>query len=125
MIVSKKDPTTDFREDTDRMIEALTGFTRGDFSARLPVADLDSPIAALHTAINVTGQELERALESERSSSVLLDALHAAQEAYIRGGDVGDLFDRLLRRLLELTSSEYGFIGEALRDSDGAVMGQA
>jgi two-component system NtrC family sensor kinase len=59
---------------------------------------------------------VEQALiESHR----LLQALTEVQTAYIQGHATPRLFDKLLSVLLELTRSEYGFIGEVLRSSEG------
>ncbi|AKJ05161.1 phospho-acceptor domain-containing protein [Archangium gephyra] len=58
----------------------------------------------------------ERALHA---SNTLLQALTEAQLEFIGGSDAHLLFDKLLTVLLELTESEYGFIGEVLRDAQG------
>ena len=49
----------------------------------------------------------------------LLRAITRAQSGFIIGQNTGDLFDRLLDSLLDLTDSAYGFIGEVMRDPDG------
>ena len=41
------------------------------------------------------------------------------RDRYIVGADTHDVFEHMLTALLEMTSSEYGFIGEVLRDQDG------
>ncbi|WP_375766062.1 ATP-binding protein [Archangium gephyra] len=69
------------------------------------------------------GRSRSRALVAERAlhaSTSLLQALTEAQLEFIRGSDAHQLFDKLLNVLLELTESEYGFIGEVLRDAQGA-----
>jgi two-component system NtrC family sensor kinase len=48
------------------------------------------------------------------ASNLLLRALTEAQTEFIRGSNARKLFDRLLEVLLDLTNSEYGFIGEVL-----------
>jgi signal transduction histidine kinase len=58
----------------------------------------------------------EKALHA---SNLLLQALTEAHLEFTRGSDAHGLFDKLLQVLLELTQSEYGFIGDVLRDSDG------
>ena len=68
------------------------------------------------------GRSRSRALVAERAlhaSTNLLQALTEAQLEFIRGSDAHHLFDKLLAVLLELTESEYGFIGEVLRDARG------
>ena len=69
------------------------------------------------------GRSRSRALVAERAlhaSNSLLQALTEAQLEFIRGSDAHHLFDKLLAVLLELTESEYGFIGEVFRDAQGA-----
>ena len=46
----------------------------------------------------------------------LLSAIHKVQGECIDGSHAVELFDGLLNELLDLTSSEYGFIGEALHN---------
>ncbi len=48
----------------------------------------------------------------------LLQAITKAQSEFIANADPRILFDGLLENLLEITESEYGFIGEVLRDPD-------
>jgi signal transduction histidine kinase len=54
-----------------------------------------------------------------QASNLLLRALTEAQLEFIRGSNARKLFDRLLAVLLDLTSSEYGFIGEVLYTEAG------
>jgi two-component system NtrC family sensor kinase len=63
-----------------------------------------------------TGAPMEQQLEA---TNRLLRALTQAQTEFIRGSDANGLFNRLLGVLLDLTSSEYGFIGEVLFDPKG------
>ena len=49
----------------------------------------------------------------------LLEAITRAQRSYEVGASPRALFDRMLSDLLELTGSEYGFIGEVWRDEVG------
>ena len=48
----------------------------------------------------------------------MLAVLSRAQERFIRDKNTRELFDEMLRDLLELTGSEYGFIGEILYSPD-------
>jgi len=61
----------------------------------------------------------KRAEMSLRGSNALLNAISRTQALYIAGADTHDVFEHMLTALLEMTSSEYGFIGEVLRDQDG------
>ncbi|MBL4848833.1 MAG: response regulator [Planctomycetes bacterium] len=56
--------------------------------------------------------ELHEAREEERATAELLRAISRAQTAFILGADSRHLFAELLTDLLQLTSSEYGFIGQ-------------
>ena len=61
----------------------------------------------------------KRAEMSLRGSNTLLNAISRTQALYIAGADAHDVFEHMLTALLEMTGSEYGFIGEVLRDQDG------
>lgn len=62
---------------------------------------------------------MDRPLKLDEGVS-LLTMISEAQEDFILNGDTRVLFDRLLQRLLDLTLSEYGFIGEILHTDVGA-----
>nr|WP_298141310.1 PAS domain S-box protein [uncultured Pseudomonas sp.] len=57
--------------------------------------------------------------QSEQSRQ-LLAVIAAAQAAYINAQNQRVAFDALLKRILELTASQFGFIGEVLYDEQGA-----
>lgn len=63
----------------------------------------------------------KRAEQSLQRTNQLLSAISAAQSRFITEADPGILFDNLLETLLELTQSEYGFIGEVLYDETGST----
>ena len=50
----------------------------------------------------------------------MLAAMARIQELFLNGEDASQAFDALLDAILGLTDSQYGFIGEVLRDDDGA-----
>ncbi|MCB9753579.1 MAG: sigma 54-interacting transcriptional regulator, partial [Myxococcales bacterium] len=52
-------------------------------------------------------------------SNQLLDAMMTAQQAYLLGESVQDVFSMLLEHVLRITESEFGFMGEVLRGDDG------
>jgi diguanylate cyclase (GGDEF)-like protein/PAS domain S-box-containing protein len=65
--------------------------------------------------------ETERA-EAEsalRHSHTLLQALTETQRGFLLEGDVQATFEHFLAPLLDLTGSQYGFIGEVLHDDGG------
>lgn len=49
----------------------------------------------------------------------LLESVRAAQAAFIAKGDPRAVFASLLRTLVSLTDSEFGFVDEVLHDADG------
>jgi signal transduction histidine kinase len=75
-------------------------------------------IAAAGTMQDITDRKRARAA-LERTNR-LLESLAQAQSRFIVEADPRSTFDEMLRILLELTDSEYGFIGEVHRDSGGA-----
>ena len=75
----------------------------------------------MSTALGHQKTDSGRAAQWElQASNRLLEALTEAQREFIRGSDTYRLFSRLLKVLLELTDSEYGFIGERLNTPEGA-----
>ncbi|MFM7243688.1 MAG: PAS domain S-box protein [Planctomycetaceae bacterium] len=55
----------------------------------------------------------------EQAAADMADIVRASQEQFIAGVPPTRLFADLLDRMLRFTGSEYGFIGEVLRDGDG------
>lgn len=74
-------------------------------------------IAKLEEAV----QQLELAQAEISQNNRLLRAISQAQIAFINATDRLTIFDELLTDLLELTDSEYGFIGEVLFRNDGTA----
>jgi len=63
--------------------------------------------------------EIEAAEQVAQRSNALLSAISRAQMRFIQKPNLQEMFDELLASLLELTGSEYGFIGQVLRQADG------
>jgi len=82
-----------------------------------PLRDRDGDLQVTGVAVDIT--EREKAASSLRVSHGLLDAISHAQSLYITGADPQAIFDGMLSALLEMTASEYGFIGEVLHEADG------
>lgn len=59
-------------------------------------------------------EALKRFEDDVSKGAALLEAIHQAQSKFILNHSIKDIFDNLLNCLLELTKSEYGFIGEVL-----------
>lgn len=60
-------------------------------------------------------QGVQRELER---TNLLLNVLWEAQDQFLVDGATADVFDKLLSLVLDVTESEYGFIGEVLTDAD-------
>jgi len=68
-------------------------------------------------------EELKKLRHVEKDMELnasLLHAIHNAQSMFVDNHSIKDIFDNLLTNLLELTGSEYGFIGEVLYDSENS-----
>ena len=70
-------------------------------------------------------KKVEEKLRIQQKYSVLLekdralfDAMSRAQSQFITDTDPRDIFDHLLVELLQMTESEYGFIGQIFHDDD-------
>ena len=61
----------------------------------------------------------KRTEDDLRRTTELLESVRAAQAAFITHGDARPVFASLLRTLVSLTGSEFGFLDEVLRDADG------
>lgn len=57
--------------------------------------------------------------KNSRSAWLMLDAIRQAQTRFIVDEASHDCFDDLLKILLSITESEYGFIGEVFNKADG------
>ncbi len=84
-----------------------------------PLRDADGDIVAGIEAVrDVTARKASEA-ELNRSNR-LLNVISRAQSCFIEDAGPRELFDGLLEGLLEITGSEYGFIGEVLFTEDGS-----
>lgn len=94
--------------DRDEPYWELASFT----PIRLP----DGPIShCLKISQDITDRK--RAEQNLLNSNKLLSSLTSAQNRYFFNPYPRQLFEELLNELLELTKSEYGFVGEILYDS--------
>lgn len=87
-------------------------------TSKVPLRDPDGLVLGiLGTYQDITKRkQIENSL---RASYALLDAISRAQSLYILGADPNAIFDGMLAALLDITESEYGFIGEVRREADG------
>jgi PAS domain S-box-containing protein len=64
--------------------------------------------------------ELQHKHQQTEESRQLLALITQAQAAYINAANQREAFDTLLRRILEVSASQFGFVGEILHDEAGA-----
>ncbi|MCG4455357.1 PAS domain S-box protein [Pseudomonas sp. MMS21-TM103] len=72
------------------------------------------------TMISRHRDELQHKHRQSEQSRQLLAVIAQAQAAYITAQNQRETFDALLQRILELTASQFGFIGEVREDDQGA-----
>jgi PAS domain S-box-containing protein len=65
--------------------------------------------------------ERKRAEEGMRRTTQLLESVRLALSSYLESGNAQAPFDFLLKTLLSLTGSEFGFLDELLHDEQGAL----
>ncbi|KYC38008.1 hypothetical protein WA1_39395 [Scytonema hofmannii PCC 7110] len=82
-------------------------------------SDNSSQILELGSRSDSERVSQENTLQQLEASHNLLKALTVAQSQFIIDANPRILFDNLLNNLLELTQSEYGFIGELLYTENG------
>jgi PAS domain S-box-containing protein len=63
---------------------------------------------------------LRRLGQRDQAQHRLIEAIARAEGGFIAEADPSSVFDRVLRDLLELTGSDYGFIGEIVSAEDGS-----
>ncbi len=100
---------TYIRKDGRRVPVALTVSTLRD-EAGVPFGFLG--VARDLSAAKARDRQLEAAAR-------LRDIIRRSQEDFIARGPTNEMFDHLLREILDYTQSEYGFIGEVLYDEKG------
>ena len=58
-------------------------------------------------------------ITERKQREALLKTIHQAESEFIASEDPTKIFDRLLKNILTISNSDYGFIGEALRTDEG------
>lgn len=71
---------------------------------------------------NQKAAELVAAKQSAEESRDLLGTLRELQSSFLLGNEQGQSFDALLKQLLTLTNSQYGFIGEVVYTNGNASL---
>lgn len=96
-----------FRHKSGRIFDSL-------FSASLVEVNGDTCLLSITKDISDRKRIEQLIIDKNR----MLHAISEAQSDFITDADPHPTFDRLLTRLLDITDSEYGFIGEVLRDGN-------
>ncbi len=65
--------------------------------------------------------DLEKTCREHEKSGNLLNAIRKAQSLYITGEDPAEVYKLLLKTLVEITDSEYGFLDEVFSDESGGT----
>ncbi|MCL6644237.1 MAG: PAS domain S-box protein [Dehalococcoidia bacterium] len=85
-----------------------------------PVLDDSGQVMAIGSIARNITERLRMTAELERTNR-LLAAISRAQAEFIASGEPRAVFDGLLAALLEVTGSQYGFIGETVPGPGGAL----
>ena len=81
--------------------------------------DIDDMVLTLKETL-ASREELNREIQARERTEAILTTINRLRERFIRETDHLILFDSLLKDILDLTDSEYGFIGDVQHKSDGA-----
>lgn len=103
------------RETRDFEYPGLNGLEEKWFHAEMsPMEVPDGEKARVSLFIREITEERRHRLQTQ-NNLILLEAIREAQDEYFLYDRLGPAFDRMLNRLLEVTGSTFGFIGEVLR----------
>ena len=97
---------------------AASYIAHGDYKITLPKVSTRDEVGKLIAAFDSMRVNLANREKKLSEQYALLNTIHAAQARFIRDTDANALFNRLLVDILELTDSEYGYIGEVLYRDD-------
>ena len=96
------------------LVDATSQVAHGNYAVKLPRASKRDEVGKLITTIDSMRMSLASREGRLSEQHALLSAITNAQSRFIRDADAMALFDNLLLDILEMTGSEYGFIGEVL-----------
>ncbi|MBW9259061.1 MAG: diguanylate cyclase [Candidatus Thiodiazotropha sp. (ex. Lucinisca nassula)] len=101
------------------MVSAITRLKMGDKAFR-PTKLADDELGEVITAFNsLLDQRDNTELRLEKQNN-LIDCIGRLREQFIREPDPLVMFDAMLKDLLSLTNSEFGFISEVLKDENSS-----
>lgn len=83
------------------------------------VADRTTELSEQTSRLRQVGRDRDIAQRALHSKNTLLSAITETQSQFISNASPDSLFDGVLSIVLDLTQSEYGFIGEIMHEADG------
>lgn len=102
----------------------ITARKQAEVALAIAIEDMQKIIHDLEVA-QKNKQAIIRELESTQSrvekSNALLNVISSAQSQFITAANRLSIFEQLLEALIDLTDSEYGFIGEVLFKDNGSA----
>ena len=78
----------------------------------LPVQTSSREVEQLIHTLNKTSEKMYQKGLKDKRRHMLVDTIRDIQTTYIEGCNTQELNDRILKRVVNLTGSEYGFLGE-------------
>ncbi len=116
--------TTSRKQNQNNTAKVETGILVQDLGQlQRTCQELESALAQRTEELRILKDSLNKSGGSDKAdlikSNDLLDAIRLAQSQFILEEDSKDLFANLNRRILALTDSEFGFIGEVLLTPEG------
>lgn len=78
----------------------------------LPIQTSSREVEHLILTLNKTSEKMYQNGLKEKREHMLVDTIRDIQTRYIENSDTRQLNDRVLQRVVSLTGSEYGFLGE-------------
>ena len=89
------------------------------FSAELAVSAVELDGQKMFTGIVRDISERKQAEAELAMQRLQIETINRAQTHFIAGDDPVEFFESMLPSILALTQSDYGFVGEAMTESDG------
>jgi PAS domain S-box-containing protein len=96
------------------LVTATSRIADGDFNLTLPSVSTHDEVGKLITSFDTMRVNLAQREKKLSEQHALLNTIRTAQSRFIRDTDAKELFGKLLADIINLTDSEYGFIGEIL-----------
>ena len=76
-------------------------------------------VEQLVRTLNKTSEKLFKSGLADKRNHLLVDTIRDVQTRFIEGNKIQEINDRILKKVVQLSESEYGFFGEVLHNQDG------